>query len=233
MKNLEKNEPDIYESPDYGGNYGAEMPEEKPGHIGERIVGEFIQEAFRDIITKVEKTSRFDQNDRNGVDYVFEVAGNGKFAVDITFESFHNEKFGAVTDDRMQLKRDRMEYNPCVAIHDQGNKAVSEPIPRLLINGGRNLGLWFMFANIAKERKLKLMDYMDQEEKKAKREKMVSIMDQIVNQVIFYSKDADYKERAKGGLEVFKKKADELGINYPGKEIEEASKPKRKKAKLR
>lgn len=212
----------------YEKNLNANMEketDEKPGHRAEKIVGEFIQETLKDILTKVEKTSRFDQNDRNGVDYVFEIKRNGRFAADITFAKFRDERSVEIEDDRRKLKEQRFLRSPCVILRDEQGKAISEKIPRLLIDGGRNMNFWFMLAQEAEKRGSKLVDYMDQEANKDKRDKTDYYLNQIVSQIIGMSaRDVEYRKKSENGLEVFKAKADELGIDYPGRVV-----PHRKK----
>lgn len=182
--------------------YVKDKPDDTPGLRGERIVGEFIQDGFNNILTKIERTSQYDENDKNGVDYVIGVAGDGRFAMDITFDK----------DERRDLKRKRFLQDPCVALHDENKKAISEPLPRLLIDGGRSMELWFLYEEEAKRRGLKLIDSMPEKDKK---DKIGYFLNQIVSQIIGMSRrDKDYAKRAKPAKEIFEAEAKRLGVSY-------------------
>jgi hypothetical protein len=167
---------------------------EAPGLEGEEIFGEFLTKIFP-CISKVEKTSQRDQNDRNGVDFVWTIKTKDKAGKD-TESQIAVDVTGA-KDERRELKVDRLRYNSLVVLHDENRKAISEPMPRLLLS--YNISL-FRFAghNLEKHKAEKksaslLGEFGDEELKKQREE----ILKQIREQIKFLSaKDSHYGEKA-------------------------------------
>jgi len=190
-------------------------PDDTPGLRGERIVGEFLHEAFGEIFTKMERTPPDSRDDKNGIDYVVELAGNGRFAIDITFDKRGSE--------RRRKKEESFLRNPCIPLHDEQNKAISEPLPRLLIDGGQSLNLWFVYEDErnkkyeqykeeAERRGLKLTNFMSV---KAKNDKMRYFLTQILDQVKGMSmQDREYREKTREALKIFGAEAKKLGIPH-------------------
>jgi hypothetical protein len=186
-------------------SYVHDKLDDKPGLRGERIVGEFMQECFKDIFKKVERTSQYDQNDQNGVDYVMEVANKDgqtcRFAVDITFAQ----------DKKLQQKQFRNIRNPCVHLHDENGRAQSEELPRLLIHGG-NMGFWFLQEEEAEKRGGgPLIDFMPDNEKTKKQKE---ILKQIMTQIVGLSRNGNYKKKVQPVRGTFEKEAERLGVAY-------------------
>jgi hypothetical protein len=97
------------------------MDNESQGHKAESIVIEFLQSSDMGF-GKVDRTSMFDRNDKDGVDAVCEIAGDGKIALDITFNK-----------SKLMEKLERDRRTPCIYLHDEKGKIISEEIPRALI----------------------------------------------------------------------------------------------------
>lgn len=107
--------------------------EDAPGNRAEKIVVEFLKESFPDIIASVQETEKGDQNDGNGIDFVCELKGGHKFAVDLTFND----------QDKRNKKMQMMANDPLATyVHPDGN---SENMPRVLFFE-RNMGAWLDYG---------------------------------------------------------------------------------------
>ncbi len=131
MDQLEK---DPIDEPAYVGD------DEKPGHRAESIYIEFLRESFPNDFFHVERTSTFDQNDRQGVDCVCTIAGKYRFVMDITFRD----------DEKLNDKMRRTLNSPVTQLKDEAGIKYGEDLPRVLCKGRSDMGYWFEIENGAK-----------------------------------------------------------------------------------
>lgn len=170
--------------------------EEPPGIKAEKIVAEFLKNIFS-FCTKIERTSRFDQNDKNGIDFVFEINNEYKLAVDITFNN----------DKMLKEKMKRNLRNPLVYLHNNQGKAIGQLLPRLLIRG-QSIAFWFFHANEAERRGAKLVDIMPENEKN--RQKKI-FLEQILDQIVGLSqRDQQYAKKIKPVRKIFEEEKEKL-----------------------
>lgn len=139
--------------------------EDAPGNKAEKIVVEFLKESFPDIIMSVVETGKGDQNDGNGIDFVCELKGGYKFAVDLTFND----------QDMRNKKMQMMANDPLATYVYPGGK--SENMPRVLLFE-RNMGSWLDYG-----KKLgantKLVSIMD---KGAKKVQQIRFLETVIQQ---------------------------------------------------
>lgn len=188
----------------------GDKPDETPGLRGERIVGEFLQSAFSDIFTKIERTEWFDANDKQGIDYIVELAGKdgatGRLAMDVTFTG----------DAKLNFKLKRTLEDPCAQLKDENKKRYGELIPRIVFKD-ISTAFWSNHEDEAKKRGVKLIDVIPENEKKKKmQEFLAKALDQIDGLSLHNREYRQIVEPARIILEV---KADELGVDYPGKKV--------------
>jgi len=200
-------------------SYVGDKPDDTPGLRGERIVGEFLQSAFSDIFTKIERTERFDPNDSQGIDYIVEVAGKSgtvcRLAMDVTFDG----------DKRLMFKMGRTVGDPLAQRRDEHKRKFGEKMPRILFKD-ISTAFWFNHEDEAKKRGIKLIDVIPENEKRKKmREFLAKVLDQI-DGLSLHSRE--YRQVVESARKIFEEKADELGVDYPGKVVKKLRKSKPK-----
>lgn len=172
---------------------------ETPGHKGEKIVVEFLKNAFPGFITNIEKTESFDPNDKNGIDFVCELEGGHKLAVDVTFDG----------DERRQSKMEKTFRNPLAVFRDEKGKPVGDKIPRVLLFE-RSMSLWFLYKDKATKEGVELVDTMDEAVKfEQKRRFVETVLDQVDGLSKF---DPAYAEKSKPVRKLFEKEAKLLKV---------------------
>lgn len=157
IRGIERNEPAIQER--------------TKGHIGEDAVEDFLEQAFDNLVKIKERTETGDADDKNGIDCVIEVNGH-LVAVDITFDT------GSRLTDKMNLMRE----NPCTNFYDREAKKWKF-IPRAILVE-RSMGFWANYMTIANEKRIRLIDEMDE---KNKLEQKIHFLETIIRQVNGFS----------------------------------------------
>lgn len=168
------------------------------GDEGGRLLLEFLEAS--DIgLSGIEPTSKFDQNDRNGIDAVGRIDGIN-LAIDVTFND----------GEKLREKEERNRRNPSVYLHDETGKPIGDILPRILIRD-RSQANWMKYAEEAKKRGGTLVDVMGPRFVKKKK---VEILEQIlrrIDELSFLS--PDYSRQIKPAKKIFGQHLEELAAH--------------------
>jgi len=172
---------------------------EERGIKGEKLIENFERRAFSSLVTSIEKTNQFDNDDSNGIDFIWSVKtkkGIEKLAVDVTDPD----------DMRKKSKIKRLTLMPCVRLHDGNNNPTTDPMPRVLIN--YRLGYFLMLGEKAQQSGTEVYDQMTEKERKEQKKDQLN---QILNQMTILSRnDSDYMKRVKFIKQAFEREQENL-----------------------
>jgi hypothetical protein len=180
------------------------MEKESQGHQAEGIVIEFLRANYNMGFSNMERTSTFDQNDMNGIDAAGTIEGDGRVAIDITFN-----------DDPEVLKRKmkRNINNPCTPLRDERGGIISERLPRILLRDVSTAN-WIQYSKDAAKHGITLLEEIKKDPFKRKKE--VQFLKAILQQIDGLStlsneyKYREYRQKIEPAKKIFEEKLKEI-----------------------
>lgn len=175
--------------------------EQPEGIEAEKGMADFLSRDFSCISDISRERSEFD--DRNGIDMVADIEHEGqiyKLAIEV---SGPDKK-------RREEKAKRQWHTPIICLHDQNNKPVGDPIPRVLI--GYNVGYLLSRQKEAEKLGVSIDAVMTDKERS---ELKGNILNEILRQIDILSVDKSYRDAMKQIKEAFleeQKELEEMGL---------------------
>lgn len=170
---------------------------EPEGIEAEKGMADFLRENFSCIAQITQERS--EQDDRNGIDMVADIECEDGKTYKLALE------VSGPDEERMREKVKRQWKMPVVCLHDSKGKAISEPIPRVLI--GYNVGYVLSRQKEAEKNGVSLSEEMSEYEKK---ELKGTILVELLNQINILSTDINFFQKIKPIRKAFQEERDEL-----------------------
>jgi hypothetical protein len=163
MRNPGENEPNIYGSPDYGGDYGGKEPDETGGIKAIKHVAEFMEcksEELGNIFQKVELTKQYSKNDLHHIDIFLSLRGGLTCCVDASGSIKNKNDAGA---ERLKSKHRHQSLMSFKCRSDEKGRPISALMPFFVVDDV-NLKKWIDWGEKADKDGIPITDVMTKED---------------------------------------------------------------------